>query len=174
MITKAHKGTRGGLRVVLLALAGLASLPFQRTDDRRLFAFVHVTVIDGTEAAPKPDQTVVVADDRIVAVGPSRSVPIPRRARALDATGRFLIPGLWDSHVHTRYEGIDHLRLADRERHHQRSQYEWSVAASVGAPRVAPTNQKPRTHRAATADGGTASRRSRHCSIDAATGRQHR
>ena len=111
LVFSAQHSSLSSLRVVLLALAGLASLPFQRTDDRRLFAFVHVTVIDGTEAAPKPDQTVVVADDRIVAVGPSRSVPIPRRASALDATGRFLIPGLWDSHVHTRYEGIDHLRL---------------------------------------------------------------
>jgi len=38
-------------------------------------------------------------------------VHLPDGARTIDATGRFLIPGLWDAHVHTRYEGIDHLRL---------------------------------------------------------------
>jgi imidazolonepropionase-like amidohydrolase len=75
------------------------------------FAFAHAAVIDGTGAAAKHDQTVLVSQDRITAVGPSGKVRIPRGARIIDATGRFLIPGLWDAHVHTRYEGIDHLRL---------------------------------------------------------------
>ena len=75
------------------------------------FAFVHATVIDGTGAAPKPNQTVVVSGGRIAAIGDSADVSIPSDARSIDATGQFLIPGLWDLHVHTRYEGIDHLRL---------------------------------------------------------------
>ena len=75
------------------------------------FAFVHATVIDGTGAAAKHNQAVLVSEDRITAVGPSGKVAIRRGARTIDATGRFLIPGLWDAHVHTRYEGIDHLRL---------------------------------------------------------------
>ena len=75
------------------------------------FAFVHATVIDGTGAAAKRNQTILISEDRITAVGPSGKVRIPRGARSFDATGRFLIPGLWDAHVHTRYEGIDHFRL---------------------------------------------------------------
>lgn len=75
------------------------------------FAFVNATVIDGTGAAPRPNQTVVVSGGRIAAVGDSADVSIPSGARSIDATGQFLIPGLWDLHVHTRYEGIDHLRL---------------------------------------------------------------
>jgi hypothetical protein len=74
-------------------------------------AFTHVSVIDGTGAAPKPSQTVVTVGDRIVAVGASRDVRIPPNARTIDAAGRFLIPGLFESHIHTRYQGIEHLRL---------------------------------------------------------------
>ena len=44
--------------------------------------------------------TVVVRDDRIVAVGNTKDVVIPRGAEVLNGTGRFLIPGLWDMHVH--------------------------------------------------------------------------
>src|SRR5262249_52944744 len=82
-----------------------------QTGQGHSLAFVHVTVIDGTGAAARPDQTVLVAGDRISGVGPSSRVSIPARAQIIEATGRFLIPGLWDSHVHTRYQGIDHLRL---------------------------------------------------------------
>src|SRR5215472_4131162 len=79
--------------------------------NRGALAFVRATVVDGTGASAKYNQTVLVSEDRIMAVGPSGRVRIPRGARTIDATGRFLIPGLWDAHVHTRYEGVDHFRL---------------------------------------------------------------
>ena len=63
-------------------------------------AITHVTLIDATGAAPKPDMTVFIADEQIAAIGPSKSVFIPRKIRTLDATGKFLIPGLVDMHVH--------------------------------------------------------------------------
>jgi imidazolonepropionase-like amidohydrolase len=69
----------------------------------RPLAFVHVTVIDCTGAAPQPDMTVVVADGRIAAVG--KIVPIPANAQVVDGSGKFLIPGLWDMHAHCEYEG---------------------------------------------------------------------
>ena len=71
----------------------------------------HASVIDGTDLGVQPDQTVVIAGDRIAAVGVAGKVQIPAGAQVVDATGAFLIPGLWDAHVHTRYVGIDHLRL---------------------------------------------------------------
>jgi len=96
--------------VLTFATALISGATFQAAGNSS-FAFVHVTVIDGTGAPAQPNQTVLVSGDRITAVGPSAGVPIPRGVRAIDATGRYLIPGLWDAHVHTRYEGIDHLRL---------------------------------------------------------------
>jgi hypothetical protein len=102
-----------GFKSLVLVLAAAMALPTHDTAQtkRGPFAFVHATVIDGTGAPAKLDQTVLVSEDRIMAVGPSGSVRIPRGAPTIDAGGRFLIPGLWDAHVHARYEGIDHFRL---------------------------------------------------------------
>jgi imidazolonepropionase-like amidohydrolase len=64
-------------------------------------AFTHATVVDGKSATPRVDQTVVVSGTRITAAGPSASVRVPPGARVVNATGKFLIPGFWDMHVHT-------------------------------------------------------------------------
>jgi hypothetical protein len=63
-------------------------------------AITHVTVIDVTGAPPQPDSTVVISDSRITAVGPSSSLHIPSGTKVIDASGKFLIPGLADMHVH--------------------------------------------------------------------------
>jgi imidazolonepropionase-like amidohydrolase len=60
----------------------------------------HVTVIDGTGAAPQPDQTVVITGGRITAVGPSSKIKFDKTARVVDGQEKFLMPGLWDMHVH--------------------------------------------------------------------------
>ena len=89
---------------------GLGAAAAQRTG-AGLLAVAHVAVIDGTGAAARLNQTVLVSGDRIAAVGAFETVAIPKNAQVVDGRGRFLIPGLWDAHVHTRYEGIDSLRL---------------------------------------------------------------
>jgi imidazolonepropionase-like amidohydrolase len=63
--------------------------------------FTHATVIDMTGSPPKSDMTVVVQGERIVEIGKTGKVRVPTTARIVDATGKFLIPGLWDMHVHT-------------------------------------------------------------------------
>lgn len=68
-------------------------------------AIVHATVIDATGAGPQPDTTVLVAGDRIAELGTSASVTIPRGTKVIDASGRFLIPGLVDAHVHLTAAG---------------------------------------------------------------------
>lgn len=67
--------------------------------------FNHVTVIDMTGALPKSDMMVVVIGNHIAALGHSGEVRVPRDAQVIDAAGKFLIPGLWDMHVHSLYEG---------------------------------------------------------------------
>lgn len=66
-------------------------------------ALVNVRVIDGTGAAPAENQTIVLRDGRIAAVGPSASVPTPAGARVLDLRGHTVIPGLVGLHDHTFY-----------------------------------------------------------------------
>jgi imidazolonepropionase-like amidohydrolase len=60
----------------------------------------HVTLIDATGRDPQADQTVVIADGRIVSIGPAARAKWPKDSRIVNAQGKFLIPGLWDMHVH--------------------------------------------------------------------------
>jgi predicted amidohydrolase YtcJ len=60
-----------------------------------------VTVVDVSDGSLHPGQTVLVAGNRIEAVGSVREVAVPDNAKVVDAAGRYLIPGLWDMHVHS-------------------------------------------------------------------------
>ena len=63
-------------------------------------ALVGGTLIDGTGSAPVPNATVVIQTGRIIAVGPRSKVTIPKQATVVDATGKTVLPGLWDMHAH--------------------------------------------------------------------------
>ena len=80
-----------------------------RADSVSSVAFTHVTVIDGTGAEPRRDQTVIITDDRIGAIGSSTDLEVPKRARVIDGTGKYLLPGFWDLHVHLHYGTADVL-----------------------------------------------------------------
>jgi CubicO group peptidase (beta-lactamase class C family) len=84
---------------VLALLVAYAALPTAVAS--QTVAIPDVTIVDVREGVARPGMTIVVSGDRIAAVGPSGSVEVPGDARMVDGTGRFLIPGLWDMHVHT-------------------------------------------------------------------------
>jgi imidazolonepropionase-like amidohydrolase len=67
----------------------------------RTLAFTHVGVIDATGTPMQPDMTVIISGNRITALGRNGSVAVPQNALVTDATGQFMIPGLWDMHQHT-------------------------------------------------------------------------
>lgn len=94
-----------------LTVAALAGALAARAEDApaRPLAITGVTVIEATGAPPRPGMTVVVTGDRITAVGKSGDIRVPQQARVVDGTGKYLIPGLWDMHVHTA--GPSHLSL---------------------------------------------------------------
>lgn len=58
------------------------------------------TVITMAGAPPLTNATVVIRGDRIAAVGPSAVTPVPSGARVIDASGRYLLPGLIEMHAH--------------------------------------------------------------------------
>jgi imidazolonepropionase-like amidohydrolase len=60
-----------------------------------------VTVVNVMDGSLLPEQTVLIAGNRIVAVGTTDKVRIPRDAELVEAAHRYLIPGLWDMHVHS-------------------------------------------------------------------------
>ena len=74
-----------------------------------ILVFTHATVIDATGAPAKRDYAVVITGDRITDIGETAKVAVPRGARVVDASGKFLIPGLWDMHVHP--QGKEYLAL---------------------------------------------------------------
>jgi imidazolonepropionase-like amidohydrolase len=66
-------------------------------------ALTNVRVIDGTGAAARENQTVIIENGRIRSVGPAGSTPVPAGARTLDLAGHTVIPGLVGMHNHTFY-----------------------------------------------------------------------
>lgn len=63
--------------------------------------FTHVTVINVVSGAAEKDMTVVITGNRIQRVDHKYHSKIPKAATVIDAAGKYMIPGLWDMHVHT-------------------------------------------------------------------------
>jgi predicted amidohydrolase len=75
-------------------------------------AIAHATVINPASGANEyPDMTILIRGHRIVSVGPSASVLIAAGAVVHNASGRFVIPGLWDAHVHLSQVGSNAFPL---------------------------------------------------------------
>jgi imidazolonepropionase-like amidohydrolase len=71
--------------------------------DAFVIALTHVKLIDGTGAPARDDQTVIIENGRIAAVGKSSDVRPPAGARVMDLTGHTLIPGIVGLHDHLYY-----------------------------------------------------------------------
>jgi imidazolonepropionase-like amidohydrolase len=76
---------------------------------QNILAITHANVIDVTGGPTQRNYTVVISGDRITEMGNSSKIRAPKNAEVVDATGKFLIPGLWDMHVHP--DGKDYLPL---------------------------------------------------------------
>ena len=71
--------------------------------DTPVVALTHVRVIDGTGAAPREDQTLIIRDGNIALLGAARSTRVPEGAQVMDLTGKSVIPGLVMMHEHLYY-----------------------------------------------------------------------
>ena len=76
-------------------------------------AFTHVRLFDAEGARFLADQTVIVANGIITAVGTATSVAVPSGAHVIDGSGKTLVPGLWDCHMHVGddYTGLQELSM---------------------------------------------------------------
>jgi imidazolonepropionase-like amidohydrolase len=89
-----------------LLMSGLALLlaggpaRAQKPSAADLLVLSNVTVVDVRSGKLQPDQTVVLESNRILSVGPSKSAKYPPNASSVNGKGLYLIPGLWDMHVH--------------------------------------------------------------------------
>src|SRR5574338_1167631 len=93
------------VRAVILAAAAAGLLSAQRAGlsdavrafirvDAPVVALTHVRVIDGTGAAPRTDQTILIRDGNIAEVADASSARVPDGATVLDLTGKSVIPGI--------------------------------------------------------------------------------
>jgi imidazolonepropionase-like amidohydrolase len=76
-------------------------------------AFVHALVVPMDRERVLPDQTLVVVDGRITALGPASEVTVPPEAVRIEAGGRYLLPALSDMHVHVEGESWNALLSAE-------------------------------------------------------------
>jgi len=92
----------------LLLVSCLVTVTLAQTNERQQFirteaqiiALTHVRVIDGTGAAARDDQTIVISGGKIESLGPSANARIPTGAQTLDLTGYTVLPGLVGMHNH--------------------------------------------------------------------------
>jgi len=66
----------------------------------RAIYVTHVTVIDTENGKEIQDRTVIISGDRISEVRDSNGIKPPAGTKVVDGHGKYLIPGLWDMHVH--------------------------------------------------------------------------
>jgi hypothetical protein len=104
----------GGFLVLGMShTAGAQQRPVTSLNTGVAIAFVNVKVIpmEGERAAP--GQTVIVSGDRIAAIGAAADVRVPQGATVIDGSGRYLVPGLTDAHVHLEGDGTGGTTRSD-------------------------------------------------------------
>jgi len=72
----------------------------QEPSVNELLVLDNVTVVDVRTGKLEPDQTVILERHRIFSIRPSKAAKYPRNADSVNGKGLYLIPGLWDMHVH--------------------------------------------------------------------------
>lgn len=100
-------------KLIWIVLFSLLSVLAVKPQSQPAIAFTNVTVIDMAGSAPKTLMTVMIQGNRIVAVGETGRTIVPKNATVIDARGKFLIPGLWDMHVHTHNTDFLSLYVAN-------------------------------------------------------------
>ena len=98
---------RNGLRLLAALVMSVAPVAAQST------AFVGVTVIPMDRERTLANQTVVVTNGRITAMGPAASTTVPSGATRIDGAGKFLMPGLAEMHAHVPPQTTNDQLLRD-------------------------------------------------------------
>lgn len=97
-------------RLLLLAVLATGACANEAPGESNTTVIRNVTLIDGRGGPPRPDASVLIRNGTIDAVG-GPDLDVPGGARVIDARGKFLIPGLWDAHVHLTKAGEGALPL---------------------------------------------------------------
>lgn len=85
--------------------AGVTAAIHAQRNTEPVTAFTNVTVVDVRTGRLAPASSIIVRGDRIVTVDAVARVKVPDGATTVDGAGAYVIPGLWDMHVHTFNNG---------------------------------------------------------------------
>lgn len=88
------------LLAALLVFAATGALQRAWATDDHALVLRSVTIVDIERDRLEPQRDVVIVGDRIVGIQAGGTARLPARGRVLDGRGKFLMPGLWDFHVH--------------------------------------------------------------------------
>lgn len=91
-----------GLTLVLFLLGPLAAAGQEKKAEPPT-ALVGATLIDGTGAEPVPNAVILIEGRKVTAAGPAGAVKVPRGAQKIDISGKWVLPGFIDCHMHTTY-----------------------------------------------------------------------
>ena len=92
------------LLLMMTALATLCLFSSQeKKEEANIIALIGGTLIDGTGAAPVQNTTVLIEGEKIKAVGPADRVKIPQGAQIINVSGKWILPGFIDLHMHLTY-----------------------------------------------------------------------
>ena len=92
-----------GIKLAALVLALTAVLWGKSKPMEKNFVFTNVNIIDVRDGSIQPHLTVVIKNGRITGIAPIGLIEESRNTTVVNANGKYLIPGLWDMHVHSAF-----------------------------------------------------------------------
>jgi imidazolonepropionase-like amidohydrolase len=99
--------TRKSVLMLLTAMVAFLLTCCTQRSEKEIIVFTNVNLIPMTGEKVAEDQAVVIEGSKIVAIGNSNTMQIPKDAQLIDGKGAFLMPGLADMHMHTREDWED-------------------------------------------------------------------
>src|SRR6185295_9440980 len=100
---------------LIISLVSFTTSIFAQTGTDTLYCYTHVNIVNVITGKIDADQTIVITNGRITAVGPFKKTKIPANISPRDASGKYMMPGMTDAHIHffqsaglyTRPDGIN-------------------------------------------------------------------
>ena len=100
--------------LVVLGLVAINTGAEENIRPQQPLAFVGAMLLDGYEAEPIHHSAIIIEGNRIIAVGPKDEIEIPANAVVIDISGKTIMPGLIDAHVH-----VDLIGHGDYDRYYK-------------------------------------------------------
>ncbi|MDO7904803.1 amidohydrolase family protein [Paenibacillus sp. JX-17] len=114
---RCFKKSLAGVMALMIVLTGCVNSNSANKDheSKQMLVIQHATIVDVKSGKLTKDQTITITDNKISHIGSSDETDIPDYAKVRDAKGQYVIPGLWDMHVHLEenYKNAFPLLLAN-------------------------------------------------------------